>query len=109
MEPPGDFEYEDEEAATHFPDGIDDGLHVPVNEVTEYVTGGTEERNRHGILTPLSGSEEELIVTPRSYQLEMLEESLKKNIIVAVGLPLSVAGLRLTIVKMDTGSGKTQM
>ncbi|KAH8687850.1 hypothetical protein BGZ60DRAFT_394641, partial [Tricladium varicosporioides] len=42
---------------------------------------------------PTSAKDAAPVVRPRSYQYEMLEESLKRNIIVA----------------MDTGSGKTQV
>lgn len=47
---------------------------------------------------------------PRAYQLEMLEESLEKNVIVAVSQP-SATYFRLSSNKhqMDTGSGKTNM
>ena len=44
-------------------------------------------------VSDLSIIEDSCIITPRSYQYEMLEESLIKNIILA----------------MDTGSGKTQV
>lgn len=47
----------------------------------------------------------------RPYQLEMLEENMQRNIIVAVCLmrtPL-ITSNTLTIYKMDTGSGKTMI
>lgn len=44
----------------------------------------------------------------RAYQLEMYEQSMEKNIIVAVSVAHGqYAGL--TRLQMDTGSGKTQM
>lgn len=44
---------------------------------------------------------------PRHYQLEMLEESMRRNIIVAVRLPCVLFCLAADILQMDTGSGKT--
>lgn len=48
----------------------------------------------------------------RAYQLEMLEESLKQNTIVAVSThetPVDISSLLTRYVQMDTGSGKTQV
>lgn len=50
---------------------------------------------------------------PRSYQQEMLEMSLRENIIVVVRCVFSdeenCLYRRLTVCQMDTGSGKTHM
>lgn len=51
-------------------------------------------------------------MTARAYQREMVEESLKRNIIVTVSGPQENEhmGIKLTwSTKMDTGSGKTQV
>ena len=51
-------------------------------------------------------------MTARAYQLEMLEESLKQNIIVAVCCPtpkMETGHFANMLPKMDTGSGKTQV
>jgi hypothetical protein len=51
-------------------------------------------------------------MTARAYQLEMLEESLKQNIIVAVCCPTpatETGQFANMLPKMDTGSGKTQV
>ena len=53
---------------------------MPPQQSDEMVNGSEELPAKYGL-------------TPRSYQLEMVEESMRKNIIVA----------------MDTGSGKTLM
>ena len=48
----------------------------------------------------------------RAYQLEMLEKSLKENIIVTVSThetPSVIPFLLTSYVQMDTGSGKTQV
>ena len=45
---------------------------------------------------------------PRSYQLEMLEESMRRNIIVAVRLPwFPFSSSAANTSQMETGSGKT--
>ena len=44
---------------------------------------------------------------PRAYQLEMLEESMRRNIIVAVRLPYFPSSPAANTLQMDTGSGKT--
>jgi len=48
-------------------------------------------------------------VRPRAYQLEMLEASLKKNIIVAVSDATGSRAIHSNNYQMGTGSGKTQM
>ncbi len=51
-------------------------------------------------------------IKPRPYQLEMLEESLKRNIIVAVRASFLISRSlqdKANFDKMDTGSGKTHM
>ena len=53
---------------------------------------------------------DDTIILPRAYQLEMLEESLKRNVIVAVRYhQQTVLGLIPNKHQMDTGSGKTNM
>ena len=47
------------------------------------------------------------IIKPRAYQIEMLEESLRHNIIVAVSLHWSMNEWGSPQYKADTGSGKT--
>ena len=43
----------------------------------------------------------------RAYQVEMLEESMRRNIIVAVLFPRSLVLSAADLLQMDTGSGKT--
>lgn len=56
---------------------------------------------------------DDAILHPRAYQLEMLEESLKRNVIVAVRWSLNRSQGSLGRIsnkhQMDTGSGKTNM
>ena len=56
---------------------------------------------------------DDAILHPRAYQLEMLEESLRRNVIVAVRWSLNRSqgslGKVLNKHQMDTGSGKTNM
>lgn len=50
-------------------------------------------------------------IKPRAYQQEMLAESLRQNTIVAVSsyLGFTYMAKKLMEMKMETGSGKTQM
>ncbi|KAF7927096.1 hypothetical protein BELL_0782g00030 [Botrytis elliptica] len=66
-----------------------------LNETVEDLCSDTSESNVENEDDDSNAGEkgENVIVTPRTYQLEMLEESLKRNVIVA----------------MDTGSGKTHV
>jgi hypothetical protein len=59
-------------------------------------------------------SDEAPDIKPRAYQIEMLEESLKRNIIVAVSFVVGwvdevLRTTRLMTLQADTGSGKTHM
>jgi hypothetical protein len=70
----------------------------PCIEVVDDLTGEIDDLDSgRGPLTPLTSNGDILVVNPRSYQLEMLEESLKRNIIVAVCVhALYLATPRLT-------------
>jgi hypothetical protein len=79
-----------------------------------------EVRPKEETTIDVSGEDAELRVgalvassTPRAYQLEMLEESLRRNIIVAVSVvpheEYASVSLTLTCRQMDTGSGKTHI
>jgi superfamily II DNA or RNA helicase len=85
----GDSESDSEGPLLHTSDDID----APAREVIEDLTGEDEILSDQSSLLSLSLSDGTPNIKPRAYQIEMLEESLKRNIIVAA----------------DTGSGKTHM
>ncbi|KAF4976160.1 hypothetical protein FZEAL_7138 [Fusarium zealandicum] len=72
-------------------------LSTPIAEVTESVSyiaaNDISAAEENGIIKPRIESPIPEIINPRAYQREMLEQSLQRNVIVA----------------MDTGSGKTQV
>ena len=77
----------------HVPQDLDSETQGP-DEVVEDLTGEDDLlSNSVSSLSSLKLSDGTPNIKPRSYQIEMLEESLKHNIIVAA----------------DTGSGKTHM
>lgn len=87
-----DSEPEFERPPLHNPNDFD--FDEPIKEVVEDFTGEDESLSSDkSSLASLNLSDEAPSIKPRAYQLEMLEESLKHNIIVAA----------------DTGSGKTHM
>jgi hypothetical protein len=57
------------------------------NDITEDRTGDPPDGALQDVALP-SAHEEPVLFTPRSYQIEMFEESLRRNIIVAVSSPL---------------------
>lgn len=63
-----------------------------LNETVEDLCSDTSESNVENEDDDSNAGEkgENVIVTPRTYQLEMLEESLKRNVIVAVSMSYSV-------------------
>ena len=68
-------------------DALNSGAESPriANEVVEDLTGENKiTGNIQPSPDPLNTKDGEPAITPRPYQLEMLEESLKRNIIVAV-------------------------
>lgn len=81
----------------HYSDssGSSDDLNDAINEVlaTETPLSSSWHVEAEPDETPAGGPEDPTLITARAYQLEMLEASLKENVIVA----------------MDTGSGKTQV
>ncbi|KAJ4189283.1 Dicer-like protein 2 [Fusarium falciforme] len=74
-----------EEAATSTPEIVEKVSVIPADDITK--ASGDE------ILEYKEESPAPEIINPRAYQREMLEQSLERNVIVA----------------MDTGSGKTQV
>lgn len=55
------------------------------------------------------GAEKEpAIFRSRNYQLEMLEASMKENIIIAVGTPLSMSGREMTVLTVVDGYGERE-
>ena len=100
----------------------DELLYKPVNESDTALSAGdsnvsddvhSEPRESPRSSTP-DDDEPPVVVTmtARAYQLEMLEESLKQNIIVAVCCPTpetQTGQFANMLPKMDTGSGKTQV
>lgn len=74
----------DEDLIRNLDDVVD--LYIPTQEVVEDFTGETEEIDVNApFLSPLTDGGKPK-VTPRAYQLEMLDESLKQNTVVAVCL-----------------------
>lgn len=72
-----------------------DDLNDAINEVltTENPLSSSRHVESEPDEPPAGGSKDPTAITARAYQVEMLEASLKENVIVA----------------MDTGSGKTQV
>jgi hypothetical protein len=83
----------------------------PANEIVEDLTGEIDELlSNKSSPASLSLQDGPPVVKPRPYQLEMLEESKKRNIIVAVSpTENSNPAASLIFGKMDTGSGKTHI
>jgi superfamily II DNA or RNA helicase len=85
-----------EAALVHVPDDVDiDELLERKNEIIEDLAGEEDDllSSDKSSLASLTLSDGTPSIKPRAYQVEMLEESLKHNIIVAA----------------DTGSGKTHI
>ena len=88
---------------------LDEALR-PANEIIEDLTTETDAfLSDESSLKSLNLNEDPPVIKPRPYQLEMLEESLKRNVIVAVSAPEAEIWIRLIDIQMDTGSGKTHM
>jgi hypothetical protein len=92
------------------PLGEEESVH-PANEFVEDMTGEIDERlSDNSSLPSLALQDDTPVVKPRPYQLEMVEESKKRNIIVAVSpAQNSDPAAWLILKKMDTGSGKTHI
>jgi hypothetical protein len=92
--------------------GNGDELPITASVVIEDLTGETDELvGESDSFVAFNSSSGVPAIKPRSYQLEMFEERLNQNIIVAVRLLQcpSIAIPKLIFSKMDTGSGKTHM
>jgi hypothetical protein len=75
----------------------DDELPRLPDEIVEDLTDGIDDfLSDEGSLSSLSLAYGAPVIRPRPYQLEMVEESLKKNIIVAVGVLFRRLWTRLT-------------
>jgi superfamily II DNA or RNA helicase len=88
-----DSDSDSDEASMHVLEEVDADIEEPKREIMEDLTGEDDLFSCQSSLWSLNLSDGTPSIKPRAYQLEMLEESLKHNIIVAA----------------DTGSGKTHM
>ena len=88
-----DFDSDSEDASVHVLEEVDVEIKEPRRAVVDDLTGEDGFFSDQSSLSSLKLSDGSPSIKPRAYQLEMLEESLKQDIIVAA----------------DTGSGKTQM
>jgi hypothetical protein len=81
------------------------------NEIVEDLTGEIDELlSNSSSPASLTLQDGPPVVKPRPYQLEMVEESKKRNIIVAVSPAENCKpAASLILRKMDTGSGKTHI
>ena len=88
-----DSDSDSDEASMHVFEDVDADIEEPKPEIVQDLTGEDDISSDQSSPSSLKLSDVEPSIKPRAYQLEMLEESLKHNIIVAA----------------DTGSGKTHM
>jgi hypothetical protein len=67
-----------------------DELPVPAQElVIDLAADGSDASSKKRSPISLIGDDSAPVIKPRAYQLEMVEESLKRNIIVAVCIPFA--------------------